>query len=64
MAKGRRPVAAKGTAISANRRARISAKVAAYIAKYIGKDMGGARFNKKKYYTSRGINAGSGRVPN
>jgi hypothetical protein len=30
--------------------------LASYIAKYIGKDMGGARFNKKKYYTSRGIN--------
>lgn len=30
--------------------------LASYIAKYIGKDVADARFNKKKYYTSRGIN--------
>lgn len=30
--------------------------LASYIAKYIGKDIGTDRFNKKKYYTSRGIN--------
>lgn len=30
--------------------------LASYIAKYIGKEIADARFNKKKYYTSRGIN--------
>ncbi|BAF36518.1 hypothetical protein [Ralstonia phage RSM1] len=30
--------------------------LASYIAKYIGKDIADTRFNKKKYYTSRGIN--------
>ena len=30
--------------------------LASYIAKYIGKEIAETRFNKKKYYTSRGIN--------
>ncbi|MDB0564657.1 Rep protein [Ralstonia solanacearum] len=30
--------------------------LASYVAKYIGKDIAETRFNKKKYYTSRGIN--------
>ena len=30
--------------------------LASYIAKYIGKEIADTRFNKKKYYTSRGIN--------
>ena len=30
-------------------------RIATYIAKYIGKDADEARFNKKRYWTSRGI---------
>ncbi len=30
-------------------------RIASYIAKYIGKDAGASTFNKKRYWTSRGI---------
>lgn len=30
-------------------------RIATYIAKYVGKDVGASTFNKKRYWTSRGI---------